>query len=145
MMLTGYTPGQELQDRDAEKGVLGSILIDPEAMARVKRTDLKPEHFYSIKHQVIYKTMLSIHEEDMEITLKTLVAWLMCTGEDKKVGVLYLVNLSGDTVSSASDQFHACNVRNRAELRQIIDENREMIRQARRPGAQAHELKRGEA
>ena len=45
----------------AEGAVLGSILIDPEALAKVAGT-LKAEHFYRERHGWIYAAMLAIHE-----------------------------------------------------------------------------------
>jgi len=41
---------------DAEEAVLGSILIDHEALLRVA-SFLQPEHFYVVKHQWVFDAM----------------------------------------------------------------------------------------
>lgn len=44
---------------DAERAILASVMIDPEAMVKVAPT-LEPEHFYSPKHQSIWAAMKSL-------------------------------------------------------------------------------------
>ena len=46
---------------EAEEAVLGSLLIDPEAIFRVS-TFLKPEDFFIVKNGWIYDVVLSLHE-----------------------------------------------------------------------------------
>ena len=44
---------------ESEQAVLGSILLDPELIGKASLL-LKPEHFYSEKHQEIFEAMLEL-------------------------------------------------------------------------------------
>ena len=55
---------------EAEEAVLGSLLIDPEAITRVA-SFLAAEHFYLVKHQWVYEAMLRLHERREPIDLLT--------------------------------------------------------------------------
>ena len=44
-------------DSEAEKSVLGAILIDSSAINLIAEF-LKPEHFYLVEHQAIFSSML---------------------------------------------------------------------------------------
>jgi replicative DNA helicase len=58
-------------DLQAEKSVLGAILIDQAAINLVYEF-LKPEHFYLPEHQLIYDAMFSLLEKQQPIDLVTL-------------------------------------------------------------------------
>ena len=58
------------QSVEAEEAVLGSILIDPDAIIRVAAM-LKPEDFYREKHGWIYETALILHERREPIDFLT--------------------------------------------------------------------------
>lgn len=49
------------QNIEAEQSVLGSLLIDPDAIIRVS-VFLRPEDFYRETHQQIYRAILNLHE-----------------------------------------------------------------------------------
>ncbi|HZU02535.1 MAG TPA: DnaB-like helicase N-terminal domain-containing protein, partial [Ktedonobacteraceae bacterium] len=50
------------QNIEAECGVLGSIIIDPEAIVQVADF-LHVEDFYRDAHRIIYETILSLYEQ----------------------------------------------------------------------------------
>jgi replicative DNA helicase len=56
---------------EAEKSVLGSILIDRDAIVQVSEF-LQPEHFYQNKHGDIYRAMIALFEAREPIDLVTL-------------------------------------------------------------------------
>ena len=45
---------------EAEQSVLGSLLIDPDAVIKIA-TFLQPEDFYRETHQMIYAAILGLH------------------------------------------------------------------------------------
>ena len=47
---------------DAERSVIGAILLDAEAIADVSQV-LKAEDFYYPTHQVIYQAVIDVHDE----------------------------------------------------------------------------------
>lgn len=58
-------------DQDAEEAVLGSILIDTSALARVRRI-LKPADFYIVKNQWVYEAFLNLKANRQPIDAVTL-------------------------------------------------------------------------
>ena len=67
------------QSIEAEQSVLGSIMIDNNAIIRVSDF-LRPESFYRRRHQLIYLVMLEIFREQEAIDLLSVSAKL----EEKK-------------------------------------------------------------
>ena len=57
---------------EAEEAILGGILLDPGAIARV-RDELKPYHFYIGAHSSIYQALLKLNEQEQPTDLKVLV------------------------------------------------------------------------
>lgn len=57
-------------NEQAEQAVLGSLLIEPDAIAAVSEI-LAPEHFYIIKHQWIYEAMLRVYGKNEPVDLLT--------------------------------------------------------------------------
>src|SRR6185437_8851745 len=66
------------QDKEAERAVLGAILIEKRSLAEV--TDLlKPEKFYSEAHQRIYQVLLAMDARSADIDEITVVMELKRT------------------------------------------------------------------
>ncbi|MFS8865185.1 replicative DNA helicase, partial [Synechococcus sp. H55.9] len=63
------------QNIEAEEEILGAILLDPEALARVVEF-LRPEMFYLSAHQEIYRAALHLHSQGQPTDLMTVSAWL---------------------------------------------------------------------
>lgn len=103
------------QNLDAEKAVLGAILIDNEAIHLV--TDLlKPDMFYSTIHRQVFEAMLFLNSCSKPIDIVTVSDKL--SGVVDKIEVYQLTN---NVVSSAHTEIHA---------RQIVEKylKREQIR-----------------
>lgn len=58
------------QNIDAEKSVMGSILIDQEAIYKLSEF-LLPNHFYKIQHREIYKVFLELYTKQKPIDILT--------------------------------------------------------------------------
>jgi len=80
---------------EAEEAVLGSLLIDPEALFRVSPF-LKPDDFYIRKNDWIYETILTLHERREPIDFVTLCDELERQGRLEEIGgaayVTHLIN-----------------------------------------------------
>lgn len=70
---------------EAEESVLGSILIDREAMIEVAEF-LRPEHFYREAHGSIYTAMLTLYEEREPIDVVTVAEQLKKQHALAKIG-----------------------------------------------------------
>lgn len=87
-------------DVEAEEAVLGSLLIDPDALYRVA-SFLRPEDFYIQKNGWIYEAILALHERREPVDFVTLRNELEARGLLEEVGgVAYLARLI-DTVPTA--------------------------------------------
>ncbi|RCJ37641.1 hypothetical protein A6769_12120 [Nostoc punctiforme NIES-2108] len=60
---------------EAEEGILGGILLDPDAIYRIKDR-LKPEHFYIGAHKDIYQACLRLCKRGQPTDLLHVTSWL---------------------------------------------------------------------
>ena len=63
------------QNLEAEEAVLGGILLDPDAIARVADV-LQPEAFYLRAHREIYTTALMLHSQAVMAVRSVGLPWL---------------------------------------------------------------------
>ncbi|MFK7802670.1 MAG: replicative DNA helicase [Anaerolineae bacterium] len=83
------------QNREAEEAVLGSLLIDPDAIFDVVGF-LRPEMFYATVNRWIYEAILRIHSRNNPIDVLTLLEELRRNDQLEEVGgEPYLVGLVG--------------------------------------------------
>jgi replicative DNA helicase len=92
-------------DPEAEKSVLGSILIDPDAIVKVAER-LKPESFYDPAHQQIYAAMELLYEKRSPIDAVTLTNQLKKMKELDKVGGASMVAQLSSLVSTSANITH---------------------------------------
>ncbi|MEI6690889.1 MAG: replicative DNA helicase [bacterium] len=112
---------------DAETSVLGSILIDTNAIVQVSEF-LRPEHFYQAKHTDIYDAMLLLYELREPIDLVTLPEKLRSLKKLAGVGgVAYLSSLVEEVPSAANVRHYGEIIRDYASRRSLISGGSEMI------------------
>ena len=88
-------------DLDAEKSVLGAVLIDSGTINLVVEF-LKSEHFYSREHQLIYSAMITLYEKQQPIDVVTIQDELKKTDSLKAIGGKnYLSDLINTVPTSA--------------------------------------------
>ena len=108
-------------NKEAEKSVLGSVMLDPETISKVADF-LIAKDFYSKKNEEIFQAMLEIYERHEAIDVVTLSAILKEKNILKNIGGRsYLANLVNSVPSSANMVYYAKIVRNKAVLRQLIE------------------------
>lgn len=97
------------QALDAEMAVLGSMLIDADAVETALEI-LKPEHFYKDAHKKIFSAMKDLAEKGQAVDLVTLTEALKTSGLLAKLGgEVYLTELV-DKVSTAAHVEHYANI-----------------------------------
>ena len=94
------------QNQEAEQSVLGSMLLDKEAVINVAGW-LLPDHFYEPRHSIIYKAIVSLFEEGQPIDVLTLTNKLKSEKNlDKVGGRTYLADLvSGVPTASHAEEY----------------------------------------
>ncbi|HEX9035392.1 MAG TPA: replicative DNA helicase [Ktedonobacterales bacterium] len=108
------------QNVEAEAGVLGSLLIDPEAMAQVADF-LNPEDFYRESHRVIYEAAQDLYESGTPADLITLIDELQRRSKlDEAGGPSYVSSLANQVPTSANVEVYAHIVERTAILRRLI-------------------------
>lgn len=105
---------------DAERSVLGAILIDREAIVSVAEL-LKPEYFYDTQHSQIYEGMQVLYEKRQPIDVVTLSDQLKRNKKLTAVGGASAIVELSNTVSTAANVTHYAQiVRDFAIKRSII-------------------------
>jgi replicative DNA helicase len=124
--MTNRIPPQNL---DAEQAVLGSILLNGEAINEVADT-LLPDDFYRDGHKAIYSAMLAIAAESQPVDLITVTSRLKTEGKlDVAGGPGYLASLSDAVPMAANIGHYAKLVRDCAKLRRLIVAGQELVGQ----------------
>ncbi|MBI3983733.1 replicative DNA helicase [Candidatus Microgenomates bacterium] len=126
-LLTAKVPPQNVQ---AEASLLGSILLDPEAMMKVAEK-LRADDFYEQRHRLLYKNMLALFEKRRPIDVLTMSEKVERSGDlDAVGGSAYLTELANAVPSAAHVAEYAAIVAQKAMLRRLISASEAIIRLA---------------
>ena len=90
---------------DAEFAILGGIILDPGAIARIAHT-LPADAFYVVSHRTIYQAALQLHHSDTPVDLMTLATALADLGQLDQVGGKAALAQFFDGVISAANIDH---------------------------------------
>ncbi|MDX1765621.1 MAG: replicative DNA helicase [Candidatus Saccharimonadales bacterium] len=115
------TPGRvPPQNVDAEASLLGSILIDPNAITEIADT-ISPPDFYDERHKNIYEHMLKLYDGHRPIDLLTLSESLKSGGLlDQVGGSSYLTDLTNMVPTAAHLSHYKDIVEQKAVRRRLI-------------------------
>jgi replicative DNA helicase len=106
---------------DAEKSVLGAILVNNENYYRVLET-LKPEDFYLDAHRVIYRKMVDLIEKAKAIDLITIQEELLRSSQlEAAGGITYLASLLDGIPHLVHIEHYIEFIREKALLRQMVN------------------------
>jgi replicative DNA helicase len=123
--LSDRLPPQHLE---AERGVLGSILLDNEVMHDIV-VFLRTEDFYRDAHQVIYAAIRELYDKNKGIDAVTLVEELKLRGQFEQVGGDdTLTEIVTSVPHAANGKYYAEIVKQKATNRQLIESATEIIR-----------------
>jgi len=113
---------------DAEKGVIGSLLLDPLLCDDVA-TIVRPDDFYSSAHECLYSRILAMHNDGKRIDATLLMDRLASESELEKIGgPAYLAELLHAVPHAANAVYYAEIVRDKAGLRALIHASTEILR-----------------
>lgn len=117
-------------DVEAEKSVLGAILIDQSAIGLVAEF-LRSEHFYLPEHKLIFSAMLTLFEKQQPIDLVTIQDELKHEGNIKKIGgKTYLSDLINTVPTSAYVEHYGRIVKDHHTKRKLIEISSRMVEKA---------------
>jgi replicative DNA helicase len=115
---------------EAEEAVLGSLLIDPDAIIRIA-TFLQPDDFFVERHSWVYEAVRDLHERREPADLVTLTDELERREQlDEVGGSAYMTGLINATPTSIHVEYYARIVERTAVLRRLIGAAGEIARLA---------------
>jgi replicative DNA helicase len=105
---------------EAEKSVLGSVLIDKDAIIKISDF-LKSDDFYHDAHRIIYEAIIALYDKRVPVDLVTLSDHLEANGQIQLIGgVSYLAELANEVPTSTHIFQYASIVKQKAILRKLI-------------------------
>jgi replicative DNA helicase len=108
------------QSLDAEQAVLGSMLLDKDALYNVIEI-MTLDDFYQDSHQVIFKAILELNEKGKAVDLVTLSEDLRNKNLLEAVGGVSYLGLLGSVVPTAANAHYYANIiHQKAILRRLI-------------------------
>jgi len=108
------------QNLEAEQSVLGSMLIEREAISKAME-EIRAEDFYRDAHRMIYQSMVSLFDRNEPIDMITVSEDLRQRDQLEKIGGLsYLTTLASFVPTAANVYYYARIVGEKALLRQLI-------------------------
>ncbi|MFC1546782.1 replicative DNA helicase [bacterium] len=115
------------QSLDAEKAVLGSMLLDFSAVSTAVDM-LKESHFYSTKHQKIFSVILKLYDEGKPIDTLLVIEELNRKKLLEQVeGQTYITSLLQNVSTAAHIEHYSYIVKEKAVLRSLITSSTRII------------------
>lgn len=108
------------QNIEAEQSVLGSVLLDPEALVPAMEF-IESMDFYRRAHQLIFESMIELNEKNEAIDVVTITNTLESKGQiDDVGGTPYLAELATIVPTAANVEYYVKIVEERSILRRLI-------------------------
>ncbi|MBQ9881754.1 MAG: replicative DNA helicase [Synergistes sp.] len=105
---------------EAERSVLGSCLLDAEALTVVMES-LSAEDFYDPRHRRVFEIMTDMAERDLAVDALTFRDEAKKQGLEQTVGNMsFIASLTESVTTTANVEFHAGIVRDKAVHRSLI-------------------------
>jgi len=115
------------QSIEAEQSVLGSMLVDKEAIPTVMEI-LKPEDFYRPDHREIYEVVIELFDRAQPIDLITVSERLKLHGKLELIGGLeYLSNIATAVPTTANVSNYSKIVEEKSLLRRLIRASSDIV------------------
>lgn len=113
---------------EAERGVLGSILLDPaNAIDKCLAKRLGSDSFYDRRHQALFEQMVDMSQANVAMDAITIAEWLKSKNALEKVGGYdYLVQLQESTLVPAHVEFYCDIVQDKNLYRCLIEHSNEI-------------------
>lgn len=125
---------------EAERGVLGSVLIDKESMIRIADI-LSAGDFYDPKHEQIYAAILDLFSSNTPIDLITISQNLKDKDQLKNIGGRsYLAELTEETPTASHIIQYAKIVKEKSTLRKLLMTGQEIAGFALEEGGETNSL-----
>ena len=116
---------------EAEQAVLGALVMEPSCLDSIIEIIPNPDYFYIQTHKVIYGKMTEMFAESRPLDSVTLLEALKSEKDfDEATGKTYLFDLANSCPSITNAVEYAKLVRDKFNLRQLIEASRDIIETA---------------
>jgi|TARA_R110002072_G_scaffold224467_1_gene381541 replicative DNA helicase len=123
---------------DAERSLLGSILLDPMVLTEIVEIISRPDQFYKEAHGTIFSCLLETFEAHQTGDMVQLAESLRAKGVfDQVGGSSYLMELAEAVPSAANAPYYAKLIADSYRLRKLIDAAGEILYEAYTQGGGA--------
>ncbi|MDF7801589.1 replicative DNA helicase [Pontiellaceae bacterium B1224] len=130
-MIPGDPAGLRIppHSEEAERGVLGSILLDPSgSLDKCLAKRLGADGFYDRRHQALYEQLIDMSQANVPMDAITIGEWLKNKNAlDKVGGYDYLVQLQDSTLVPAHVEFYCDIVMEKRLYRMLIEQSSETV------------------
>ncbi|PIQ26415.1 replicative DNA helicase [bacterium (Candidatus Blackallbacteria) CG17_big_fil_post_rev_8_21_14_2_50_48_46] len=114
-------------NKDAEVAVLGGMLLDSEALARVIEI-IQPDYFYLPAHTLIYEQIRNLFSHGQPVDILSLADSLKSQDAlEKAGGTSYLLSLVNSIPTTANIEYYARIIERNAILRKLIRAGTEIV------------------
>ena len=121
------------QNKEAEVAVLGSMLLDREAIAKAIES-LDKDAFYSDSHQEIYSSIITLYDENEAVDIVTITEKLRQKNKlDQVGGPAYITELVNSIPTAANIEHYAKIVREKSLLRSLISASTKIVSESYEP------------
>jgi replicative DNA helicase len=118
------------QNLEAERAVIGSLLIDPQLCDEVVLA-LRADDFYADANRKIFEHIVGLHSEGGRVDMTLLMERLRTKGDFEAVGgAAYLYEVAQSVPVAAHAMYYAAIVRDKATLRELIHASTDILRDA---------------
>jgi replicative DNA helicase len=115
---------------DAERAVLGSILLKPDVCDDVALL-VRPDDFADEAHEILYRHLLELHDSGKRVDVTIVLERLRTQGDIDRVGGVAALTAMLEAVPHAAHATHYAHiVRDKAMLRSLIDASTDILRDA---------------
>lgn len=127
------------QNLEAERAVLGSILLLPEVFDEVALL-VRPGDFYDDPNRVIYQHLLDMHDSGQRIDAMLLVERLRKAEAYESVGgAAYLAEIAKQVPTAAHAEYYARIVAEKAVLRSLVHAGTDIVHDAFDPSVEVRQ------
>jgi replicative DNA helicase len=128
------------QNQEAEAAVLGAMLLDKEAIARVIERLGEPA-FYSEANRKIFRAMVGLYDENEAVDLVTIIERLKKNNELESVGgPAYVTELANSIPTAANVDHYSKIVRDKYLLRSLINTATQIVSDSYEPSTEVDNI-----
>jgi replicative DNA helicase len=128
------------QNAEAEVAVLGSMLLDREAIAKAIEL-LDQSAFYSEANKKIFQAIIKLYDENKVVDIVTLIEEMKKGNTlDGAGGPAYITELANSIPTSANLEHYAKIVREKFLLRSLINTATQIVSESFEPSSEVEEL-----